>query len=83
MLSDFESKSKESDKRTQALSSKQIRTMSPQEHEIYSVEIVKTASENEKNNNEDDRSESEQIMVPSGKCLYRRMMCESYIFWTH
>jgi len=73
MPSDFESKSKGSDKRTQALSScKQIRAMSPQVHEVYSVEIVETALENdEKSNNEDhdDSPESEQIMVPSGKCL--------------
>jgi len=71
MSSDFESKSKskESDKRTQALSScEQIRAMSPQVHEVYNVEIVEN---DEKNNNEDhdDRSESEQIMVPYGKCL--------------
>lgn len=63
----------DSDKRTQALtSSRPIRAMSPQVHEVYDVEIEEhgTASENdEKSNDEDhdDRSESEQTMVPFGK----------------
>lgn len=69
--SESKSKSKGDNKRTQA-SCRQT-AMHQQVHEIHNIEIVehRVALENDETDDEhlDDRLESEQIMVPSGKFL--------------
>lgn len=67
--SNLESKSKEDSDRIS-----QTRAM----HEVHNIETMEhtiISKNDEKNNDEDsdDHPESEQIMVPSGKCLTRKM----------
>lgn len=84
--SESKSKSKGDNTRTQALTCGRQTATHQQVREVHNIEIVEHASENDEEGDEhlDDRFESEQIMVPSGKYpIDEGKCCESRVLDSH